>query len=71
MEPAGPQNQTPPEAPAPAAVQPQPSYDLDEIWRTVFEEAEDIKGSFNLFFQLMISHDSASFNIFFPRAIQE
>lgn len=48
MEPAGPQNQTPPEAPASAAVQPQPSYDLDEIWRTVFEEAEDIKGSFNL-----------------------
>ena len=43
-----PQNQTPPEAPAPAAAQPQPSYDLDEIWRTVFEEAEDIKGSFNL-----------------------
>lgn len=32
----------------PRAAQPQPSYDLDEIWRTVFEEAEDIKGSFNL-----------------------
>ena len=31
-----------------AAGQPQPDYDLDEIWRRVFEEAEDIKGSFNL-----------------------
>ena len=34
-------------------------------------QLDAIKGSFNLFFQLMISHDSASFNIFFPRAIQE
>lgn len=37
---------------APSAVQPavqsQPACDLDEIWRSVFEEAEDIKGSFNL-----------------------
>lgn len=40
-----------PNAPAPAAEQaaaPPPSYDMDEIWRTVFEEAEDIRGSFNL-----------------------
>ena len=25
-----------------------PNYDLDEIWERIFEEGEDIKGSFNL-----------------------
>lgn len=27
---------------------PPPDYDLDEIWERIFEEGEDIKGSFNL-----------------------
>lgn len=35
-------NQNQPPQPA------KPAYDLDEIWRRVFEEAEDIRGSFNL-----------------------
>ncbi len=36
-----------PQSPPPQR-RPQTAYDLDEIWQRVFEEAEDIKGSFNL-----------------------
>lgn len=41
--------QTPePQAAEQSAEAAEPQYDLDEIWARIFEEGEDIKGSFNL-----------------------
>ena len=40
-----------------------PNYDLDEIWERIFEEGEDIKGSFNLIRTGAVLADDSQFKV--------